>query len=306
MSDYRFDGRAAVVTGAGRGIGRAYALLLGERGASVVVNDLGGRPEGGGADEGPATEVADEIVAAGGNAIADTSDISTEAGAQAAIAAAVEQFGRVDIVVNNAGNFKPAGFGAADLENLTRHINVHLIGSFLTSLAAWPHMVEQQYGRIVNTASAGIFGLPDNLAYAAVKAGIIGMSRQMKIAGEPHNIKTNVIAPAAYTRLAGDSSVTERNAQNDRPEMSTTLVAPIVAYLAHEDCPVSGEVYQGGAGRFARFFIAGTNGYVHTGSHPTIEDVAAHWDEINDETGYYVPSTLWDWSTHYLKHMERR
>ncbi len=182
---------------------------------------------------------------------------------------------------------------------------MHLIGSFLTSLAAWPHMVEQQYGRIVNTASAGIFGLPDNLAYAAVKAGVIGMSRQMKIAGEPHNIKTNVIAPAAFTRLAGDSSVAERNAENDRPEMSTTLVAPIVAFLAHESCPVSGEVYQGGAGRFARFFIAGTNGYVHTGSHPTIEDVAAHWDEINDETDYYVPATLWDWAAHYMTHMQR-
>jgi NAD(P)-dependent dehydrogenase (short-subunit alcohol dehydrogenase family) len=304
MGEFRFDGRVAVVTGAGRGIGRGYALLLGERGAKVVVNDLGGGPEGGGADERPAHVVVDEIVAAGGEAIADTNDISTEAGARNAVSAAVEHFGGIDILVNNAGNFKAASFGDADLENLTRHINVHLIGTFLASLAAWPHMVERHYGRIVNTASAGIFGLPDNVAYAAVKAGIIGMSRQMKIAGEPHNIKTNVIAPAAFTRLAGDSSVTEKNAQNERPEMSTTLVAPIVGFLAHEDCPVSGEVYQGGAGRFARFFIAGTNGYVHSESHPTIEEVAAHWQEINDETDYYVPSTLWDWASHYMQHMQ--
>jgi len=304
MSKLSFEGRVAVVTGAGRGIGRAYALLLGERGAHVVVNDLGGGREGGGTDERPANDVASEIVAAGGVAVADTNDISTKVGASALIDAAVERFGKIDVLVNNAGIFKVASFGDADLENLQKHIDVHLIGTFLTGLAAWPHMVKQKYGRIINTGSAGMFGLPDNVSYAAVKAGIIGLTRQMKIAGEPHGIKVNVIAPAAFTRLAGDeSSVSAQSAEV--AGMSTALVAPLVAYLAHESCPVSGEVYQAGANRFARIFIASTSGYLHEGpSNPTIEDVVDHWKEINDETDYYVPQTLFSWAAEYMKHMQ--
>jgi NAD(P)-dependent dehydrogenase (short-subunit alcohol dehydrogenase family) len=195
-------------------------MLLAARGASVVVNDLGGAPQGGGADQGPANAVVQEIIAAGGTAVADTSDISTEAGSKQVIQTALDAFGKIDVVVNNAGNFKPAGFGEADLENLTRHINVHLIGTFLVSLAAWPHMVAQRYGRIVNTASAGMFGLPDNVAYAAVKAGTIGMTKQMRLAGEPHNIKVNVIAPAAMTRLGGNSTLSDHDVDRDMPGMS--------------------------------------------------------------------------------------
>jgi hypothetical protein len=161
-------------------------------------------------------------------------------------------------------------------------------------------MVEQHYGRIVMTTSTGMFGLPKNLSYAAAKAGVVGLTRSLKTAGAAHDIKINLIAPAAFTRLAGA-------APDDSPEatqMSPDLVAPMVAFLAHEDCPVSGEIYAAGAGRFARIFIASTVGYVHPTPAPTVEDVAQHWAEINDETGYYIPADLMGWSAAFLAHLD--
>jgi NAD(P)-dependent dehydrogenase (short-subunit alcohol dehydrogenase family) len=295
VSEHRFDGRVAIVTGAGRGIGRAYALLLAERGASVAVNDLGGSMEGGGRDAEPAAAVVAEIVAAGGAALADTNDVSTVDGAQALVDAAVERFGRVDVLVNNAGIIRWAGFPDADADNLASHLAVHVGGSFNTTRAAWPHMVEQEYGRIVMTTSAGIFGLPNNVAYATAKGAVVGLTRSLATAGRKHGIKVNLIAPAATTRMAGDPGA--------GPVMPPGAVAPMVAFLAHDDCPVSGEIYAAGAGRFARMFIASTVGYVHAGSEPTIEDVAQHWDAINDEPGYYVPTDLMAWSRAFLDHL---
>jgi NAD(P)-dependent dehydrogenase (short-subunit alcohol dehydrogenase family) len=299
--DGRFDGRVAVVTGAGRGIGRAHALLLAERGAGVVVNDLGGSMEGDGVDAAPAAAVAAESVAAGGTAIADTSDVSTTTGGQALVDAAVEQLGRIDILVNNAGIIRWAGLPEADEENLAKHLAVHVGGSFNTTRAAWPHLVEQGYGRIVMTTSAGLFGLPTNLSYAAAKGAVIGLTRSLSTAGATHGIKVNLLAPAAFTRMAGQPT------DAAPPEMRPELVAPMAAFLAHEDCPVSGEIYAAGAGRFARIFIASTPGYVHpgasAGSTPTVEDVAEHWATINDETGYSVPADLNGWSAAFLAHL---
>jgi NAD(P)-dependent dehydrogenase (short-subunit alcohol dehydrogenase family) len=299
VSKHGFEGRVAVVTGAGRGIGRSYAHLLAERGARVIVNDLGGSMEGVGADVEPASVTAAEIVAAGGVASPDTNDVATATGAQALVDAAVERFSRLDILINNAGIMRWARFPNADADDLARHLAVHVAGSFNTTRAAWRHMVEQGYGRIVMTTSAGLFGLPNNTAYATAKGGVIGLTRSLATAGSAHGIKVNLIAPAAWTRMAGQP---KDEMGPGSPEMSPDLVAPMVAFLAHEACPVSGEMYAAGAGRFARIFIASTKGYV-SGPLPTIEDVAENWATINDESGFYVPADLNDWSAAFMGHL---
>jgi NAD(P)-dependent dehydrogenase (short-subunit alcohol dehydrogenase family) len=290
------------VTGAGRGIGRAYAQLLAARGARVVVNDLGGSIEGTGEDAQPAQHVVGEIVADGGAAIADNHDVSTTAGAEALVAAAVDAFGRIDVLINNAGIMRWAGLPELDADALSKHLAVHVEGSFNTARAAWPLMVEQNYGRIVMTTSAGMLGLPKNTAYATAKGGIVGLTRSLATAGASHGIKVNAIAPAAWTRMAGAAT----DSGEMEAAMSPDLVAPMAAFLAHEDCPVTGEIYAAGAGRFARVFIASTPGYVHTDAAPTIEDVAANWDAINDETGYVVPGDLNAWSASFMAHLLRR
>jgi NAD(P)-dependent dehydrogenase (short-subunit alcohol dehydrogenase family) len=297
VGQHSFEGRVAVVTGAGRGIGRAYARLLAARGAGVVVNDLGGSMEGEGADAQPAAAVVAEITAAGGTAIADGSDVATVAGAAALVDAAVERFGRVDALVNNAGIVRWATMPDVDAETFDRHLAVHVAGSLNTTRAAWPHMVDQGYGRIVMTTSTGIFGLRGNLSYAAAKAGVIGLTRTLATEGAEHGIRINLVAPVAFTRMAG------RPTDDAPPEMSPDLVAPMVAFLAHEDCPVSGEIYAAGAGRFARIFIASNEGYVHTGPPPTVEDVAEHWATINEQTVAYVPADLEDWSVAFMEHL---
>ena len=298
MNAFRFDGRVAVVTGAGRGIGRAYALLLAARGASVVVNDLGGSMAGEGSDAGPAAAVAAEIVEAGGAAIADGSDISVVAGAEALIAAAVERFGRIDVLVNNAGIIRWASFPEADLDTLERHLAVHVAGSFNTTRAAWPHMIGEGYGRIVMTTSTGMLGLPGNLSYATAKGGVVGLMRNLAVEGASHGIKVNAIAPAAVTRMAGPSG---DEPESVAPAMAPEQVAPMVAYLAHEECPVTGEIYTAGFGRFARLFVATTEGYVAPDA--SVEDVAAHWAQINDEAGYSVPADLEAWSAAFTAHL---
>jgi NAD(P)-dependent dehydrogenase (short-subunit alcohol dehydrogenase family) len=303
----RLDGRVAAVTGAGRGIGRAYALLLGHLGARVVVNDLGGSTLGRGADAGPADDVVQQIRAAGGVAAANYADVSAVDGGASVIETAVAEFGGIDIVVNNAGNMVWGSLPEAGIETIEAHWAVHVRGSFNTLHAAWPHFLAKDYGRVVLTTSAGMFGLPGNLGYATAKSSMIGLAKALTAGRGKANITVNCIAPNAVTRLGARTPAEQAAQEAMAPAMDPALVAPMVAYLAHESCGVSGEVYVAGAGRFARLFVGVTPGYVHPGdAGVTVDDVAANWAAINDEAGYYVPGTLMDWAGHYLAHLGTR
>ncbi|HLH59159.1 MAG TPA: SDR family NAD(P)-dependent oxidoreductase [Streptosporangiaceae bacterium] len=309
MSGLRLDGRVAAVTGAGRGIGRAYALLLGRLGAKVVVNDLGGSTLGTGQDTGPADEVVKQIEAGGGAAVANYADVSLVEGGKSVIDTALEHFGGIDIVVNNAGNMVWASLPEATIETIDAHWAVHVRGSFNTLRAAWPHFLQKNYGRVILTTSVGMFGLMDNIGYAIAKASMIGMAKSLTVGRKDANININCIAPNAMTRISGrteEEQAQAAQAAESTPAMDPANVAPMVAYLAHESCHVSGEVYLAGGGRFARLFVGVTQGYLHPGlTGATVDDVAANWAAINDESGYYVPSTLMDWAGHYMSHLRQ-
>lgn len=223
--------------------------------------------------------------------------MSTDAGGTALVAGAVETYGRLDALINNAGIVRWAGPPDADLANLDAHLDVHLRGAFSTARAAWPHFVAQNYGRVVMTTSSGIFGLPQNLSYAAAKGGVIGLTRSLATAGRKVGIAVNAIAPAAATRMGMPDDETTARA------LDPALVAPMAAYLAHEDCPVTGEIYTAGAGRFARLFIGSTPGYV-AGTDASVEAIAGNWDAINDEAGYVVPRDLMSWSASFTRHLD--
>ena len=278
MSPLRFDGRVAVVTGAGRGIGAAYAALLAGRGARVIVNDLGTSQSGTGADAAPAATQAERIRQAGGTAEADASDISVPDGARALVDHAVSAFGRLDIVVNNAGIHWTDSFPEVGLADLHRQLAVHVGGSFNVAQAAWPHLCSSGSGRMVMTTSTGALGAADRVSYGTAKAAVLGLGRALAMAGQPHGIKVNIVAPLAMTRMMGgdDSAVAVD------PERDPSLVAPLVAILCHEDCPVNGETYMSGMRRSARLFVAEAEGYTHPSTELTPEELLGHWPEIND------------------------
>ena len=209
-------------------MGRAYALLLAERGAAVVVNDLGGAMDGTGRTPARPPTWPAEIAAAGGDRRRRHQRHRQSRGRAGGGRTAVDRFGRLDILINNAGIIRWAGFPEADEDNLARHLAVHTVGSFNTARAAWPHMVEQGYGRIVMTTSSGMFGLPNNTSYATAKAAVIGLARSLATAGPKHGIKVNLIAPGGHDPDGG------RGGEPAPPEMTPELVAPMAAFLAHE------------------------------------------------------------------------
>jgi NAD(P)-dependent dehydrogenase (short-subunit alcohol dehydrogenase family) len=294
MEPIRFDGRTAIVTGAGRGIGRAHALLLAERGARVVVNDLGSANSGDGSDPGPAERVAATIRAAGGDAVADASDVASAEGAARLVRRALDAYGGVDVLVNNAGIFTPGTFPALTLAELRRYFDVHVGGTFNVTRECWPHMAEAGYGRIVMTTSHGILGSPALIAYGTAKGGVFALARALAVTGQDLGITVNSIAPIAATRLAGgndDGTSGEGVLDGSAP----TLVAPLAMLLCHESCTVSGETFLSGGRRHARLFVAETEGYVHPGAAVTPEVVAGQWGQIMDTSDQYIPADTDAW-----------
>lgn len=275
MSEIRLDGQVAVVTGAGRGLGRAHALLLAERGAAVVVNDVGATLDGAGAELTPAEQVIKEITEAGGRAVADATDISTPEGATRVVARAVEAFGRLDILINNAGILRDRTMAKLSPAEVDPVLAVHLGGTVWMTKAAWPLFTEQRYGRIVNTTSAaGLFGNFGQTAYAAAKAGIIGVTKTLALEGARHGIQVNAIEPGARTRM------TEDLLGDLADSLDPALVSPLVVWLAGRECTVSGEVYNVGGGRVARVVVAQAPGYFSRSVSP--EEIRDNWEQVND------------------------
>jgi NAD(P)-dependent dehydrogenase (short-subunit alcohol dehydrogenase family) len=275
MSELRFDDRVAVITGAGRGLGRSYALLLASRGAKVVVNDTGASLTGDGPDTGPAAEVVREIEAAGGKAFACTESVATAAGGQAIIQAALDHYGRIDILIHNAGTVRRAALTDMSYEDFDAVLDVHLRGAFHVVRPAFPLMRAAHYGRIVLTSSiGGLYGNHDVANYAVAKAGVIGLSNVVALEGAADDVKCNVIVPSAVTRMA------EGIDTSAYPPMCPEQVAPVVGWLAHQSCSITGEMLIAVAGRVARATVAESVG-VYRPSW-SIEEVGENLDAIRD------------------------
>ncbi|MGW6421562.1 SDR family NAD(P)-dependent oxidoreductase [Nocardia sp. NPDC055053] len=277
----RFDDRVAVITGAGRGLGRAYALLLAERGAKVVVNDLGSSVRGDTVEDDPAAEVVAEIRAAGGEAVACGESVATPEGGRAIVDAALSAFGRLDILVHNAGNVRYGSLRELSYEDFESVLDVHLRGAFHVVRPAFPVMAEAGYGRVVLTSSiGGLYGNKGVANYAVAKAGVLGLSNVVALEGADSGITSNVIVPAAVTRLADGLDTSAY------PPMGPELTAPAVGWLAHESCSITGEMLVAVAGRVGRAYIAETPG-VHRPSW-TIEQVGEQIDAIRDTTDSWI------------------
>ena len=298
MAELGYEGRVAIITGAGGGLGRQHALLMASRGALLVINDLGGAIDGTGANVGAAQLVVDEIKALGGEAVADTNSVATPEGGAAIVQSAIDAFGKVDILINNAGILRDKAFHNMTPELLNPVLDVHLKGAFYVTQPAFVRMREQGYGRIVSTSSAaGVFGNFGQTNYGAAKMGLVGFTRVLAIEGARFNIKANAIAPLALTRMTENimgGGLGER--------LDPALVSPLVGWLAHEDCADSGEVYAVGGGRVARVFIAETVGY--TNAELSVEDVRDNWQTIRDEAGYSVPMNLGEETALFLPHFK--
>ena len=285
MSALGYDGKVVIITGAGGGLGRQHALMMAKRGALIVVNDLGGSIDGVGSNASAAQIVVDEIKAIGGEAVADHNTVATPEGGQAIVQTAIDTYGRVDIVINNAGILRDKAFHNMTPDLLNPVLDVHLKGAFYVTQPAFVHMREQGYGRIISTSSAaGVFGNFGQTNYGAAKMGLVGFTRVLGVEGARFNIKANAIAPLAMTRMTEDIL----GALKDK--LAPELVSPLVAFLAHEECPVSGQLFSVGGGRVAHVFLGETNGYYSPTLTP--EDVQNNWDTITNRDNYAVPNNL--------------
>jgi NAD(P)-dependent dehydrogenase (short-subunit alcohol dehydrogenase family) len=292
MSEIQFDDRVVVVTGAGGGLGKTYALEFAKRGAKVVVNDLGGSADGSGASASMADQVVKEISEAGGTAVANHDSVSTPEGGEAIVQSAIDNFGKVDVVINNAGILRDKTFAKLSPQELEIVIDVHLKGVFFVSQPAFRSMKENNYGRFVFTASAaGIFGNFGQSNYGAAKMGLVGLSNVLAVEGAKYNIKSNVIAPIARTRLT--ENLLGPLADNLAPE----CVTPLTVYLASEANENTHEIYSVGGGRFARIFVGLCPGWMAddgAGAVVSAEDVKSHIDQIREPENYIIPNSIGD------------
>ena len=281
MTERRFEGRVAVITGSGRGLGRAYADLLAAHGAKVVINDNGSALDGSGADVGVAQLAVDEILAVGREAVACTASVATPEGGRAIVEAALDTWGRIDVLIHNAGNTRFDSFAELTYDAFCSVLDVHLLGGFNLTRAAFPHMVNAGYGRVVLTGSiGGLYTMPQTAPYAVAKSGMIGLNNIVAIEGAKHGIKSNIILPGAVTRMAEGLDTSQY------PPMTPDMVAPMVAYLAHEDCAVTAELFVAIAGRMARAYVTETRGLYRP--EWTIDDVAENIARIRDESANFT------------------
>jgi len=275
----RFDSRVAVVTGAGSGLGRSHALMLASRGAKVLVNDLGGAVDGSGRSNSAADRVVAEIEASGGSAAANYDSVSDPAGAERLIAGALERFGRLDILVNNAGILRDKTFAKMELADFRAVVDVHLLGAVYCTRAAWPHMKERNYGRIVMTSSgAGLYGNFGQSNYGAAKMALVGLMNVLKLEGAKNGILVNTVAPIAATRMTE-----ELMPKHALPHLKSEYVSAAVAYLCSEACQVSGHVVSAGAGYFARTqMMEGQGVFIEDGAAADPDAVAAAYERVSD------------------------
>jgi NAD(P)-dependent dehydrogenase (short-subunit alcohol dehydrogenase family) len=289
VSDISFDGRVAVITGAGGGLGRTYALELARRGAAVVVNDLGGSVNGEGGDETAAQQVVDEIRAAGGEAVPSFASVMTPEGGASVVQTAVDSFGTVDVVINNAGFLRDKSFLKLTWPDLDAVVDVHLKAAFYVSQPAFAVMKEKGYGRFVHTASNATFGNFGQSNYSAAKMGLVGLSNTLAVEGARAGILSNVIMPVAKTRM------TEELLGDFADYLAPELVTPMVTYLASEACTTTHGAYSAAGGRYARVFWGLADGwYAGSGNVPSAEDISANLETIEDRASYIVPSSTTD------------
>ncbi|MBT7085488.1 MAG: SDR family oxidoreductase [Desulfobacterales bacterium] len=287
MGEVRFDGKVAIVTGAGGGLGRSHALTLASKGAKVVVNDLGGTMDGSGSGSAMADKVVDEIKASGGEAVANYDGVDTVEGGKNIVKTAIDAFGKVDILINNAGILRDKTFAKMDEQNWDMVVGVHMKGAYCVTYAAWPYMRENAYGRIVLTASgAGLFGNFGQANYGAAKSAMLGFMNVLKLEGAKYNIKTNTIAPIATSRMT-ESLMPPEIHDKLKPE----FVTPLVAYLCSEDCEETGGIYTVGGGHFARIALMECPGYTQAvDKEITVDDIKNNFASINsiENMKYYA------------------
>ena len=289
MSEISFDGRVAIVTGAGGGLGRTYALDLAARGASVVVNDLGGSVDGKGGDDAAAQKVVDEIKAAGGEAVANYDSVSSPEGGESIVKTAVDSFGKVDVVINNAGILRDKSFLKMEWADLQAVIDVHLMGAFYVSKPAFAVMKENGYGRFVFTASNATFGNFGQTNYAAAKMGLVGLSNTLAVEGARAGILSNVIMPVAKTRM------TEELLGEFANYLAPELVTPMVTYLCSEACTTTHGAFSAAGGRYAAVnWTLGQGWFAGQGATPTAEDIQANLAEIQETEGFIIPGSTTD------------